>query len=120
MNVTVVGKVGCGKSRLLSAILGEMHKLNAEGRVNKIGTIAYVSQQAWIQKATLGDNILFGSLFNEFKYNEVLEACSLVQDLNDMEAGDLTEIKENGRNLSGSQKQRVSLARAIYANADIC
>lgn len=104
-------------------MLGEMHKFN-ENKIIKSGSTAYVSQQAWIENASVKNNILFSSasspsLFNEAKYNQILEACSLVHDLKLMPAGDETEIGEKGINLSGGQKQRVSLARSIYANADI-
>lgn len=113
----VVGIVGAGKSSLLSAFLGEMEKQN--GRVNTVGSIAYVSQQAWIQNATLQDNILFGKLLDTKLYNKIIDACALRQDLEMLPGGDQTEIGEKGINLSGGQKQRVSLARAVYNNADI-
>lgn len=113
----VVGTVGSGKSSLVSAFLGEMDKIS--GKVNSYGTVAYVSQQAWIQNATLKDNILFGQPFNTELYEKVIEACALKPDLEILPGGDMTEIGEKGINLSGGQKQRVSLARAVYANADI-
>ncbi|KAF9112682.1 hypothetical protein BGX27_002943 [Mortierella sp. AM989] len=113
----VVGRVGQGKSSLLSAIIGEMYKL--QGTIHVRGKIAYVPQQAWIINATLRDNILFGSAFNQEKYRKVLETCGLEPDLAVLPAGDLTEIGERGVNLSGGQKQRVSLARAAYQDADI-
>jgi ABC-type transport system involved in cytochrome bd biosynthesis fused ATPase/permease subunit len=86
----VVGKVGAGKSSFLSAILGEMHKQSGHVHVN--GKIAYVAQQAWIQNATLKDNILFGKELKEKKYDEVIESCALITDLNMLPAGDKTEI----------------------------
>lgn len=113
----VVGTVGSGKSSLISAFLGEMDKLS--GKVNNYGSVAYVSQQAWIQNATLKDNILFGQPLNTELYEKVIEACALKPDLEILPGGDMTEIGEKGINLSGGQKQRVSLARAVYANADI-
>lgn len=116
--VAVVGGVGSGKSSLLYGILGEMHKLNS-GTININGTRAYVAQQAWIQNATLKDNILFGRPYDEATYNQVLQASCLITDLNIMPAGDQTEIGEKGINLSGGQKQRISLARSLYADADI-
>ncbi|XP_012271250.1 multidrug resistance-associated protein 1 isoform X2 [Orussus abietinus] len=115
--VAVVGTVGSGKSSLISALLGEMEKLS--GRVNTKGSIAYVSQQAWIQNATLQDNVLFGKPLDKALYNRVIEACALGPDLKMLPAGDQTEIGEKGINLSGGQKQRVSLARAVYNNSDI-
>ncbi|NXJ41958.1 MRP3 protein, partial [Ciconia maguari] len=115
--VAIVGHVGCGKSSLVSALLGEMEKL--EGEVAVKGSVAYVPQQAWIQNATLKDNILFGQVLNEQKYQNVLEACALKTDLEVLPGGDQTEIGEKGINLSGGQRQRVSLARAAYSNSDI-
>ncbi|NXE76012.1 MRP3 protein, partial [Cochlearius cochlearius] len=115
--VAIVGHVGCGKSSLVSALLGEMEKL--EGEVAVKGSVAYVPQQAWIQNATLKDNILFGQAPNEQKYQNVLEACALKTDLEVLPGGDQTEIGEKGINLSGGQRQRVSLARAVYSNSDV-
>ncbi|XP_032672071.1 multidrug resistance-associated protein 1 isoform X3 [Odontomachus brunneus] len=114
--VAVVGSVGSGKSSLLSAFLGEMDKLS--GKVNTKGSIAYVSQQPWIQNATLQDNVLFGKALNKSVYNRVVEACALSPDLKILPAGDQTEIGEKGINLSGGQKQRVALARAVYNDSD--
>ncbi|XP_041372528.1 multidrug resistance-associated protein 1-like [Gigantopelta aegis] len=113
----VVGQVGSGKSSLISAILGEME--NIEGKVVIKSSVAYVAQQAWIQNATVRDNILFGMHYNAEKYDRIIEACALKPDLDILPAGDLTEIGEKGINLSGGQKQRVSLARAIYSDAEI-
>uniref|UniRef100_A0A8C3PSV2 ATP binding cassette subfamily C member 2 n=1 Tax=Calidris pygmaea TaxID=425635 RepID=A0A8C3PSV2_9CHAR len=115
--VAVVGAVGSGKSSLVSAMLGEME--NVKGHINIQGSLAYVPQQAWIQNATLKDNILFGSELDEARYQQVIKACALLPDLALLPAGDQTEIGEKGINLSGGQKQRVSLARAVYSNADI-
>ncbi|XP_028827470.1 multidrug resistance-associated protein 1 [Denticeps clupeoides] len=115
--VAVVGHVGSGKSSLLSAMLGEAEKRN--GNVYVTGSVAYVPQQAWIQNATLHDNILFGQEKRKVWYQRVLEACALTSDLEILPAGDATEIGEKGLNLSGGQKQRVSLARAVYRKADI-
>ncbi|KAK7918825.1 hypothetical protein WMY93_010109 [Mugilogobius chulae] len=115
--LAVVGHVGCGKSSLISALLGEMEKM--EGDVSVRGSVAYVPQQAWIQNATLRDNILFGKPFQEPKYRCVLEACALTPDLEVLPGGDMTEIGEKGINLSGGQRQRVSLARALYSDADV-
>ncbi|XP_022835137.1 multidrug resistance-associated protein 1 isoform X2 [Spodoptera litura] len=114
--VAIVGAVGSGKSSLLSALLGEMNKIS--GRVNTTGSIAYVPQQAWIQNATLQDNILFGKPLDKHKYNNVIDMCALKPDFEVLPGGDQTEIGEKGINLSGGQKQRVSLARAVYCDAD--
>lgn len=113
----IVGPVGSGKSSVIQAFLGEMDKLS--GMVNTVGSIAYVPQQAWIQNATLRDNILFGKAYDRKRYNRVLHACALQTDIEILSAGDLTEIGEKGINLSGGQKQRVSLARAVYSDADL-
>ncbi|GFR70728.1 multidrug resistance-associated protein 1 [Elysia marginata] len=78
------------------------------------GTIAYVPQQAWIQNATVQDNITFSKVFREKKYKTVVKACELERDFTILTAGDKTEIGEKGVNLSGGQKQRVSMARAVY------
>uniref|UniRef100_A0A8C9WDH4 ATP-binding cassette, sub-family C (CFTR/MRP), member 3 n=1 Tax=Scleropages formosus TaxID=113540 RepID=A0A8C9WDH4_SCLFO len=115
--LAVVGHVGCGKSSLVCALLGEMEKL--EGEISILGSVAYVPQQAWIQNATLRDNILFGQPYNECKYRAVLDACALTPDLDVLPGGDMTEIGEKGINLSGGQRQRVSLARALYNDADV-
>ncbi|XP_071665798.1 multidrug resistance-associated protein 1-like isoform X4 [Patagioenas fasciata] len=115
--VTIVGQVGSGKSSFLSAVLGEMEKL--EGTVQRRGSVAYVSQQAWIQNDTLQENILFGANLNRPYYELVLESCALLPDLEQLPNGDQTEIGERGVNISGGQKQRVSLARALYSNADL-
>ncbi|BFI28684.1 protein MpABCC3 [Marchantia polymorpha subsp. ruderalis] len=115
--VAIVGMVGSGKSSMLSAILGEVPKLSGQVRVS--GTTAYVAQGAWIQNATIQDNILFGKPLNDARYQETLRACALVEDLRQMTFGDQTEIGERGINLSGGQKQRIQLARAVYQDSDI-
>ncbi|XP_015755731.1 PREDICTED: canalicular multispecific organic anion transporter 2-like, partial [Acropora digitifera] len=115
--VAVVGQVGCGKSTLLSALLGETEKL--DGKVYLKGSTAFVPQEAWIQNATLRQNVLFCQSLDLEHYHHVLTACALDPDIKNLPAGDLTEIGEKGVNLSGGQKQRVSLARAVYFNADI-
>ncbi|XP_032030721.1 multidrug resistance-associated protein 1-like [Hylobates moloch] len=115
--VAVVGQVGSGKSSVLSAILGEMEKLT--GVVQRKGSVAYVSQQAWIQNCILQENILFGSIMKKEFYEQVLEACALLPDLEQLPKGDQTEIGERGVNISGGQQHRVSLARAVYSGADI-
>ncbi|MEJ1276351.1 ATP-binding cassette sub-family C (CFTR/MRP) member 6 [Cricetulus griseus] len=115
--VAVVGTVGSGKSSLIAAMLGEMETVH--GHITIKGTTAYVPQQSWIQNGTIKDNIIFGSEFNENKYQQVLEACALLPDLEILPGGDMAEIGEKGINLSGGQKQRVSLARATYQDSDI-
>ncbi|KAI1286880.1 ATP-binding cassette sub-family C member 3 [Halotydeus destructor] len=115
--VAVVGRVGSGKSSLVSALLGEMEKIG--GKVNISGRVAYVPQQAWIQNATVKNNIVFTGATDTLRYDDVLNGCALREDLKILDAGDQTEIGEKGINLSGGQKQRVSLARAVYADCDV-
>ncbi|XP_064611716.1 multidrug resistance-associated protein 1-like isoform X1 [Liolophura sinensis] len=115
--VAVVGAVGSGKSSLLSALLGDMEKIS--GSVNVKGSVAYVPQQAWIQNATLKNNILFGKSLQDCDYYKVIDACALKSDFEMLPASDQTEIGEKGINLSGGQKQRVSLARAVYQDTDL-
>ncbi|KAH9507533.1 Multidrug resistance-associated protein 1 [Bulinus truncatus] len=115
--VAIVGMVGMGKTSLLSAILGQMQKV--KGTVFVKGKTAYVPQEAWVQNMTLRDNILFGSEFQDNKYQKTLHACALMEDLKVLSSGDKTIIGERGINLSGGQKQRVSLARSVYSDADI-
>ncbi|KAJ1097026.1 hypothetical protein NDU88_002155 [Pleurodeles waltl] len=115
--VAIVGHVGSGKTSLLSALLGEMEKL--EGRVAIKGSVAYVPQQTWIPNTSFRDNVLFGRTFAEDWYNTVVDACALLPDLNILPAGEDTEIGEKGVNLSGGQKQRISVARALYRKSDV-
>jgi ABC-type multidrug transport system fused ATPase/permease subunit len=115
--LVIQGTVGCGKSSLCSALLGEMDK--RKGTVFVGGSVAYCSQQAWIQNMTVKDNILFGCPFERKKYDKVLDACALTSDLRSLPAGDQTEIGERGVNLSGGQQARVALARACYSNASV-
>jgi ABC-type multidrug transport system fused ATPase/permease subunit len=115
--VAICGTVGSGKSSLLSCILGEIPKLL--GEVQTCGRIACVSQSPWIQSGTIEQNILFGTRMNRERYETVLEACSLKNDLDILPLGDQTIIGERGINLSGGQKQRIQIARALYQDADI-
>ncbi|KAL7279088.1 hypothetical protein ACG7TL_006926 [Trametes sanguinea] len=115
--VAVVGAVGSGKSSLLQGLIGEMRIV--KGHVSFGGRVAYCSQTAWIQNATLRENVLFGQPFDEDRYWKAIENASLLPDLQVLADGDLTEIGEKGINLSGGQKQRVNIARALYYDADI-
>lgn len=93
--------------------MGDLYE-TADGVANVSGRLAYVPQLAWIQNATLKQNIVFTSALDDVKYEKVVDACALRPDLEILAAGDETEIGEKGVNLSGGQKQRVSLARAVY------
>ena len=115
--LAVTGPVGSGKSSLLMAILGELPTLN--GRVSVNGKIAYLSQMSWVFSGTIRDNILFGRSFEPKRYQEIVEVCCLQTDLHSFPQGDLTEIGHRGVSLSGGQRVRVSLARALYSDADI-
>ncbi|KAF9146111.1 hypothetical protein BG015_011695 [Linnemannia schmuckeri] len=113
----VVGRVGQGKTSLLSAMIGDMYK--RQGSIRICGQVTYAAQQAWILNATLKDNITFGQEFDQKKYDHVIYVSGLLPDIAMLPAGDQTEIGERGINLSGGQKQRVSLARAAYQDADV-
>ncbi|KAL1964629.1 hypothetical protein VTN77DRAFT_6803 [Rasamsonia byssochlamydoides] len=115
--VAVIGTVGSGKTSLLSALAGDMRLTGGEVRLG--ASRAYCPQYAWIQNATVKDNILFGKEYNEEWYNQVVDACALRPDFDVFPAGDRTEIGERGITVSGGQKQRLNIARAIYFDADI-
>jgi len=118
--VAVVGGVGCGKSTLINSILGEVRMLSGETSVK--GSLAYFSQTPFILNATIRDNILFGHVdeaVDEELYQRALKCCSLSHDLQLFPDGDQTEIGEKGINLSGGQKARIALARAVYHQADL-
>ncbi|RLN06220.1 hypothetical protein BBJ28_00017071 [Nothophytophthora sp. Chile5] len=116
--VMIVGTVGAGKSSLLHAILGEM--ILVDGTVDVCGRLSYVSQESWIRNATVKQNILFEADFDAERYEAVLEATQLMLDLHALPDGDQTEIGERGINLSGGQKARVAIARAMYhSNYDV-
>ncbi|RKP37855.1 ABC transporter [Dimargaris cristalligena] len=115
--VGVVGAVGSGKSSLLNTLVGEMRCVS--GTVAFGGSISYCAQTAWIQNATVRDNILFGQPYNEERYERVLKVCALEKDLMMLPQGDQTEIGERGISLSGGQKQRLNIARAVYFDASI-
>ncbi|KAG9119276.1 hypothetical protein FRC07_005764, partial [Ceratobasidium sp. 392] len=111
----IVGPVGCGKSSLLLGLLGEMPQ--TKGTVVFGGRTAYCAQMAWIQNASLRDNVVFGRPWDEERYWASIRDASLEVDLEMLPDGDLTEIGEKGINLSGGQKQRVNIARALYDNS---
>nr|KAG5688633.1 hypothetical protein BaRGS_017487 [Batillaria attramentaria] len=115
--VAVVGPVGAGKSSFLSAILGEVEKV--KGKITVKGNVAYVPQEPWIQNRSFRDNIIFDNPVDERLYQKVIKTCALQADIELLPGGDASEIGEKGVNMSGGQKQRLSLARAVYHGADI-
>ncbi|XP_075994564.1 ATP-binding cassette sub-family C member 10 isoform X2 [Genypterus blacodes] len=118
--VVVVGKVGCGKSSLLAALTGELHRIGGVVYVaGREGGFGLASQEPWIQHATVRDNILFGRDLDPAFYQAVIQACALSDDLHVLPSGDKTEVGENGVTLSGGQKARLALARAVYMDKDI-
>ncbi|KAI8066840.1 P-loop containing nucleoside triphosphate hydrolase protein [Gongronella butleri] len=123
----VCGPTGAGKSTLLASLLGETYVYQGSAvlpprpaRASLTGTtgIAYVAQSAWLQNASIRDNILFGCEYDEDRYRKVLYITALTRDLDILEHGDATEVGEKGITLSGGQKQRLSIARAVYSQAD--
>ena len=115
--IAVFGAVGEGKTSLLLATLGELEKVS--GTMHVQGSVAYAAQSPWIVNASIRDNIVFGKEYNERRYRKAVLASSLLADMKQLPSGDMTMIGERGINLSGGQKARVSLARAVYADASI-
>ena len=113
----IVGRVGSGKSSLLQAILGDLWKVHGEVVVR--GKTAYVAQQSWVMNASVKENILFGHRYDSYFYDRTIKACALLEDFKSLPDGDETEVGERGISLSGGQKARLTLARAVYARADI-
>ncbi|CAL4131882.1 unnamed protein product, partial [Meganyctiphanes norvegica] len=118
--IGIVGRVGSGKSSLINAILAEMDKVHGVVAVAALHRgFGYASQQPWIQNGTIKDNILFGNSLDTQRYRSVLNACALDADLRGFPLRDETPCGENGSSLSGGQKARVALARAVYQNKSI-
>lgn len=113
----IVGRVGAGKSSLLQSLLGELWKNNGEVVVR--GRVAYVAQAPWVMNASVRENIVFGHRWDPAFYDLTVEACALLDDFKNLPDGDQTEVGERGISLSGGQKARLTLARAVYARADI-
>ena len=114
---SIVGRIGAGKSTLLLSFLQEVPKI--EGQLRFKGRVAYVEQEPTIFSGTVRSNILFGREFDDDLYKNIIEYCCLEDDLKLWPNSDLTEIGEKGINMSGGQRARVALARAIYSQADI-
>jgi len=114
---TVIGKISSGKTTLLLSMLKEIPVTS--GKLETTGKIAYVEQEPIIFSGTVQENILFGKEYDDALYQKVITVCNLVEDLDTFANGDLTLIGERGVNLSGGQKARLSLARAIYSESDI-
>lgn len=115
--IMIIGSVGSGKTTLLNVLLGEVPVLTGTCTVN--GVISYASQEPWLFAGTLRHNILFGAEFDQERYSSVINVCALSRDLRILPRGDSTIVGERGCALSGGQRARVNLARAIYKQADI-
>ena len=113
----ITGPVGSGKSTLLSAIAGEVPV--AAGTISWPTSLVYVPQTPWVFSGTIRENILFGQPYNQDKYSTILEACSLTEDVKRFPNADLAVVGERGAVLSGGQRARVSLARAVYMDSDL-
>ena len=119
--IGIVGPVGAGKTCLLNAILNNLDVINnPSGNKIKInGSLAYVPQKAWILNDTVRNNIIFKRTFEQERYKTILNICQLNPDLELFKSGDMTQVSDKGSNLSGGQKIRITIARAVYSNADI-
>jgi ABC-type multidrug transport system fused ATPase/permease subunit len=114
----IYGKVGSGKTALLQALLGELDKLSGTASIPD-EMVGYCSQTPWLQSMSIRDNILFSSPYEEQRYKQVLDVCQLLPDFAEFKDGDHSNIGENGIGLSGGQRARVALARAVYSRANI-
>ncbi len=117
--VGVYGKIGAGKSTLLAALLGEVYAAPGSRVKIQARRQAYVAQTPWLQRGSIQDNIVFGQPWDPIRFDEVVAACGLQVDLATMRDGAQTEIGERGGTLSGGQRLRVALARALYSHADV-
>ncbi|XP_022166672.1 probable multidrug resistance-associated protein lethal(2)03659 [Myzus persicae] len=115
--VAIIGPVGAGKSSLVQAILQELPLIN--GSISVRGIVSYASQEPWLFSGSVKQNIIFGSPMDKNRYNKVIDVCALKTDLEQFQYGDRTVVGERGLSLSGGQRARINLARAIYKQADI-
>lgn len=115
--IAITGSVAAGKTSMFLVILRELEIDSGELTVD--GVVSYSSQEPWLFDATIRQNILFTESFDDERYQEVIRVCSLERDIRSFPAGDLTFVGESGACLSGGQKSRINLARAIYRKADI-
>ncbi|XP_051158203.1 ATP-binding cassette sub-family C member 4-like [Leptopilina boulardi] len=113
----VIGMVGAGKSSLLSAILKEIAL--TEGSIRVKGGLSYAGQESWVFGSSVRQNILFGQAYDRQRYQRVVKACALLRDFKQFPQGDQTIVGDRGSSLSGGQKARINLARAVYRQADI-
>ncbi|CAK1599802.1 unnamed protein product [Parnassius mnemosyne] len=113
----IIGSVGSGKSSILQLLLNELR--STRGRIYLSGPLSYASQEPWLFVATVRQNILFGLPYNPKKYKEVVKVCALQKDFQQFPHGDQTLVGERGASLSGGQRARINLARAVYRHADI-
>ena len=112
-----IGKTGSGKSLLLKSLIGDVDILS--GTIDVIGKVAYIGHDPWIQRLSIRDNICFHSSYQPIRYNEIIKACGLDIDLPTFIDNDQTILGDDGNNLSGGQRMRIALARAIYTDADV-
>nr|XP_031862945.1 uncharacterized protein CI109_001420 [Kwoniella shandongensis]KAA5530017.1 hypothetical protein CI109_001420 [Kwoniella shandongensis] len=118
----ISGPTGSGKSSFLKALIGELHFEQKQGAffyLPRDGGVSYAAQESWCMSDSIRDNILFGEPFEEERYKKVISACGLEPDLRLFDDGDQTEVGEKGITLSGGQKARITLARAVYVKTDI-
>ncbi|XP_047706135.1 cystic fibrosis transmembrane conductance regulator isoform X3 [Prionailurus viverrinus] len=115
--LAVAGSTGAGKTSLLMMIMGELEP--SEGKIKHSGRISFCSQFSWIMPGTIKENIIFGVSYDEYRYKSVIKACQLEEDISKFAEKDNIVLGEGGITLSGGQRARISLARAVYKDADL-